>query len=575
MVNAGRILIIAKGAWGSTVSYQQLDLVSYDNKAYLARQASVGVNPSTDASMTYWQPFGTTVEPDSETIVTNEDGQITVNIDGETLVYDTNDEVLKAVLGITDLTDIAISNVSNGQVLVYNSTSQKWENTTLNLTTNLSSLSDVTITTPTDGQVLSYNSSSSEWVNADASGGLLPHLIIISDTGSTVTVTKGSTVITAPETSTGHFECDIPEFGTWTIDAVLSGDDAQMSLVVDTVKIYTVDDSHFHASITVTFPSGATCRCQGGSENYYTSTTPYTFTVHSANTYTITATDGTATDTETVTITTSGQTESVTLTFIPNGSTVVPTDNIQTWLHCADIWNKSYTTLAEVLADASTLQALIASSNAVDYMVRSTTWASDVTADSSAMSYIGLDDYCADTLLADSTWCNAICNSTYFENVLTTKMPTMTGESTPSNYSVIASSVYQTYYPWKASDGVYATAEGDSTNRSGWISNGAAPQWIYFKFSQTVCIKKMVFWADMLNTDTANRDIKNYKIQVSTNGTDWTDIGNTRTLAKQLSNVVALSENNSKYAYYRIYVYDTYGSGENVDLLELQMYGRA
>ena len=147
------------------------------------------------------------------------------------------------------------------------------------------------------------------------SGGLFPHLIIISDTGSTVTVTKGTTVISAPETSTGHFECDIPEFGTWTIDAVLSGDDAQMLLVVDTVKIYTVDDSHFHASITVTFPSGATCRCQGGSENYYATTTPYTFTVHSANTYTITATDGTNTESETVVITTFGQSESVEIVF--------------------------------------------------------------------------------------------------------------------------------------------------------------------------------------------------------------------------------------------------------------------
>ena len=62
MVNAGRILIIAKGEWNSLVNYEQLDLVSYDKIAYLARQASVGVNPSTDTSMTYWQPFGSVSE---------------------------------------------------------------------------------------------------------------------------------------------------------------------------------------------------------------------------------------------------------------------------------------------------------------------------------------------------------------------------------------------------------------------------------------------------------------------------------------------------------------------------------
>ena len=59
---------------------------------------------------------------------------------------------------------------------------------------------------------------------------------------------------------------------------------------------------------------------------------------------------------------------------IPDGRTVLPTDDIQIWLHCANIWNKTYTTLAEVLADTDTLLALINSNNAVDYMVRSTSF---------------------------------------------------------------------------------------------------------------------------------------------------------------------------------------------------------
>ncbi len=60
---------------------------------------------------------------------------------------------------------------------------------------------------------------------------------------------------------------------------------------------------------------------------------------------------------------------------IPEGSTVLPTDDIQTWLKCANITDKSYTTLAEVLADRETFETLIADSNACDYMVRSTSWA--------------------------------------------------------------------------------------------------------------------------------------------------------------------------------------------------------
>lgn len=64
---------------------------------------------------------------------------------------------------------------------------------------------------------------------------------------------------------------------------------------------------------------------------------------------------------------------------IPDGRTVLPTDDIQIWLNCANIWDKTYTRLAEVLADSATLSALMASNNAVDYLVRSTSWAVPIT----------------------------------------------------------------------------------------------------------------------------------------------------------------------------------------------------
>lgn len=60
---------------------------------------------------------------------------------------------------------------------------------------------------------------------------------------------------------------------------------------------------------------------------------------------------------------------------IPDGRTVLPTDDIQILLNCANIWDKTYTTLSELLADADTLLAVISSNNAIDYLVRSTTWA--------------------------------------------------------------------------------------------------------------------------------------------------------------------------------------------------------
>jgi len=311
MVSAGRILILPKGAWNNATTYQMLDMVTgSNNTAYLAKQASVNVDPVSDTSQTYWQPFGSSLAADGITIVDN-NGTISVPIDGASIYIDLNDGEIKAAL--STLADVDITNIGNGKVLAWNTTSQKWE--AVAISSSFSGLTDVNFTNLQNGQVAKYNSTSQKWENASDAGGLVPHLIIISETGSTVTATKGATVITATETSTGHFECDVPEFGTYTIDAVLGGDDAQVSLVVDAVKIYTVDDSHFHADITVTYPTGAQVSCsKSGETTMYATGSPYTFTVHSSGTWTITGVKDGVTVTEDVVISTSGQTESVDLT---------------------------------------------------------------------------------------------------------------------------------------------------------------------------------------------------------------------------------------------------------------------
>ena len=124
MVNAGRILIIPKGQWSNLVSYDMLDLVTEGSIAYIARQASVGVNPSTDTSMTYWQTFGSAAE-----IATTTAPGI-VMPDGTTITVDASG-LIAANIGIDDITDVDIATLTNNQVLRYNSTSQEWENVDL------------------------------------------------------------------------------------------------------------------------------------------------------------------------------------------------------------------------------------------------------------------------------------------------------------------------------------------------------------------------------------------------------------------------------------------------------------
>ena len=137
MANAGRVLILAKGAWSATTNYVQLDMVSHNSVAYLARQASVGVDPSTDVAMNYWMPFGSA----AQIATTSTPGLVMP--DGNTITI-TNTGLIKAVLGIGDITGVTIASPTNGQVLKYNSTTQKWENGSLGTAANKDATSVIT-----------------------------------------------------------------------------------------------------------------------------------------------------------------------------------------------------------------------------------------------------------------------------------------------------------------------------------------------------------------------------------------------------------------------------------------------
>lgn len=159
----------------------------------------------------------------------------------------------------------------------------------------LGGLSDVTLTTPSDGQVLTYDSNSGDWINADASKGMLPHVVITTEAGATVTLTKGGTTITATETSTGIFETDVDDYGTWTITVSDGNVTVTDTISVDTVKVYSATVSFFDATITVNYPDnmrGESFTCVNGGTTL-TETAPanantFDFHVRSAGTWTVT-----------------------------------------------------------------------------------------------------------------------------------------------------------------------------------------------------------------------------------------------------------------------------------------------
>ena len=74
--------------------------------------------------------------------------------------------------GINDLSDVTVSGLLNSQILQYNSTSGKWENQTISVSSSLAGLTDVTLTNPANGQVIKYNTSTAQWENAADAGGI-------------------------------------------------------------------------------------------------------------------------------------------------------------------------------------------------------------------------------------------------------------------------------------------------------------------------------------------------------------------------------------------------------------------
>lgn len=300
--------------------------------------------------------------------------------------------------------------------------------------------------------------------------------------GATCTLSDGVTTLTATQSPMAF---SVGKSGTWTATVTLEGISKTDSAVITTdgqSEALTIE----YGTINLTYDNefrGLTITCTDG-DTTITKTAPsgsnaMVFYPPSTGTWAISGTyNGTVYSTN-ATISSLSTAVSASLEMIPDGSTKTPTDDIQTWLKCAGINDKAYTTLSEVLADSTTLLALMSDNNAVDYLVRSTTWASDITADSTAMTYIGSNDYCADTLLADNTWLTAICNSTYFESVLNVKVPTMTSNTTPSGEVSASSEISSGYQPWKAFDGT------NSVNTDCWHSAEGTSHWIQYKFANT------------------------------------------------------------------------------------------
>lgn len=96
-----------------------------------------------------------------------------VKVDGTTITI--SNGVISSTASasaLTNLTDVQISDVANGQILKYDAQNSKWVNATQEeIRTQLSQLTDVELTDLTDGQIIAWDATEQKWVNVDNSGG--------------------------------------------------------------------------------------------------------------------------------------------------------------------------------------------------------------------------------------------------------------------------------------------------------------------------------------------------------------------------------------------------------------------
>lgn len=85
-------------------------------------------------------------------------------------------------------------------------------------------------------------------LNIGGGGGVKPRIVVTAPTGSDVTVSKGSTILYAPEVS-GTWIFNVPEQGDWSATAILGSKTASKTVTVSKVGVYNVTLRYVSATL--------------------------------------------------------------------------------------------------------------------------------------------------------------------------------------------------------------------------------------------------------------------------------------------------------------------------------------
>lgn len=284
--------------------------------------------------------------------------------------------------------------------------------------------------------------------------------------------------------------------------------------------------------------------CTNGIESYMLKASSYgggvaNFEVSTSGTWNIYSDVGGVQYTTSVQVADSNQpTYEASLSRIPDGSTELA-GSIQTWLHCAGIFDKSYTAISEVLADREVYERLLSNKNAAKYMVRSTDWADAVTATADSMYYLGKYACTCDALLNNATWHDAIFASDYWYYVLKVKVPIKVANTTAASVNVAQP---EQCFPTNA----YNAFDEDPSSGA---FTGASPG---YRFTSRVKIRKASLTVQKTGNTTLDCD---YQVFGSNDGTNWTAVSDAVTQTLVTTNTYSLDIDVNPtigYTYYKV-----------------------
>ena len=101
MAIAGRVAIVPKGEWDSSISYEKLDVVSYNNALYMAKKPSVGQVP---ADGEYWMLCVQSIDYSEFEKIIN--GTTTVGIADKAINDKNGDDIVDTYAKKNDIEDV-------------------------------------------------------------------------------------------------------------------------------------------------------------------------------------------------------------------------------------------------------------------------------------------------------------------------------------------------------------------------------------------------------------------------------------------------------------------------------------